>query len=489
VTRIDDGEGKKQFYQSHWNGKEWVKGVPEEFRVRIRLYRISDAVNQNAITQGKSVLIVEGEGIVDVLLEMGIAATCSIGGAGKWRKYGHQNYLEDLKGAKVVLCPDRDKPGINHCLDIEKDFPNAQWLYAYPDSPDWLEPPTKEGLDIADWVHDHKLTSEQIIAAIEPKRKFALEIDPLLQMKDHNILEEDPDLKPAKSKKTSGELLLEIAEQGHYFHTPDKVAYVDVSINGVRHTLPLRGKDFKGWLRHQYFCIHGKGIGSEILNQVLGVLEAKACFEGGTRDVYLRLAWHQDKIYLDLGTEDWSAVEIDENGWRIVTDYPVRFRRPKTLLPLFQPDPKGRIADLRPLLNVDDDNWVLVITFLLFCLYPRHPHPVLFLTGEQGVGKSFAATLLKSLGDPGKAPLIPAVADLRNLAIQAQNRWIVAYDNLSYISVDQSDAVCRISTGGGFSTRALFENDEEVVFEFIRELCSFLVYGGERRKGVFCWMK
>ena len=54
VTRIDDGDGKKQFYQSHWNSDKWAKGVPEEFRLRIRLYRISDAVNQNAIIQGKS---------------------------------------------------------------------------------------------------------------------------------------------------------------------------------------------------------------------------------------------------------------------------------------------------------------------------------------------------------------------------------------------------------------------------------------------------
>jgi hypothetical protein len=44
----------------------------------------------------------------------------------------------------------------------------------------------------------------------------------------------------------------------------------------------------------------------------------------------------------------------------------------------------------------------------------------------------------------------------------------MVYDNLSHLTANQSDALCRISTGGGFSTRTLYENDEETVFEFIR---------------------
>ena len=46
----------------------------------------------------------------------------------------------------------------------------------------------------------------------------------------------------------------------------------------------------------------------------------------------------------------------------------------------------------------------------------------------------------------------------------------MAFDNLSGISNFQSDALCRIATGGGFSTRTLHKNDEETVFEFIRPI-------------------
>jgi hypothetical protein len=168
VTRKDDGKGKKRIFQSHWNGKRWIKGLIPEIKAQLRLYRIGEPLNQDAIAHGQILLIVEGEGKVDLALEMGIAATCAIGGAGKWRHYGYPNYLEDLKGATVVLCPDRDVPGVKHCLDIEQDFPEAQWLYVYPDSPLWDNLPKKDGLDIADWVADYKLGAEASVGGDHP---------------------------------------------------------------------------------------------------------------------------------------------------------------------------------------------------------------------------------------------------------------------------------------------------------------------------------
>jgi hypothetical protein len=44
----------------------------------------------------------------------------------------------------------------------------------------------------------------------------------------------------------------------------------------------------------------------------------------------------------------------------------------------------------------------------------------------------------------------------------------VALDNLSDIKPWLSDCLCRLSTGGGFSTRTLFENDEETIFNATR---------------------
>lgn len=170
VTRNDKGNGSKSFYQSHWNGTAWVKGLTDQIKSQIHLYRIQEPINQNAIALGKPILIVEGEGKVDLLLLMGIAATCSIGGAGKWRHYGYPNYLKDLVKANVVLCPDRDTKGLKHCEDIAIDFPDGKWLYALPNSPLWERLPDNGGIDIADWIANGAIR-EDILGAIGEKRQ------------------------------------------------------------------------------------------------------------------------------------------------------------------------------------------------------------------------------------------------------------------------------------------------------------------------------
>ena len=52
--------------------------------------------------------------------------------------------------------------------------------------------------------------------------------------------------------------------------------------------------------------------------------------------------------------------------------------------------------------------------------------------------------------------------------IAANNSWALVFDNI--LGLDQwfSDFLCRLSTGGGFGTRTLSENDEETLFEAMR---------------------
>jgi putative DNA primase/helicase len=177
ITRKDNGAGKKNFYQSHFKDGQWLPKFPETERSRLHLYRIFDDINQQAIADNQLVFVVEGEGVADSLIALGIAATTAIGGAGKWKHYGYPNYVSDLKDARVVICPDCDIAGIKHTEAIGSDFPEARWLYAIPESPSWNNLPPKGGLDVADWINALKaegLSVEQvrslILAAVEPRR-------------------------------------------------------------------------------------------------------------------------------------------------------------------------------------------------------------------------------------------------------------------------------------------------------------------------------
>jgi hypothetical protein len=54
--------------------------------------------------------------------------------------------------------------------------------------------------------------------------------------------------------------------------------------------------------------------------------------------------------------------------------------------------------------------------------------------------------------------------------IAAKNGWLIPIDNLSRLPHWLSDALCRLATGGGFATRELYTNADEVLFDAQRPL-------------------
>ena len=75
------------------------------------------------------------------------------------------------------------------------------------------------------------------------------------------------------------------------------------------------------------------------------------------------------------------------------------------------------------------------------------------------------ARFLRELIDPVSAPVRCEPSTIRDLMISASNCRIMAFDNLSAVPTWLSDALCRLSTGGGFCTRQLHSNDEETIFD------------------------
>jgi hypothetical protein len=140
------------------------------------------------------------------------------------------------------------------------------------------------------------------------------------------------------------------------------------------------------------------------------------------------------------------------------------------MLPLPVPQAGGTIDAGRCVMNFSNDEWPLVEGGLVAALRPGKPFPILILNGEQGTAKSTTQRMLRDLIDPNKAALRSVPRDERDLVIAANNGWVIALDNLSGLRPWLSDALCRISTGGGFSTRALYENDEEMLFDSIRPI-------------------
>ena len=244
---------------------------------------------------------------------------------------------------------------------------------------------------------------------------------------------------------------------------------LDLEINGHRETWPIRGKGFRRWLARRYFEATDGAPSSEALQSALNVIEARAHFDAPQMDVHIRVAGHDGKLYLDLADDAWRAVEIDEAGWRIVDEPPVRFRRAAGMRPLPAPVTGGSVETLRAFLNVGGDNdFVLVVAWALAVLRDKGPYPVIVLSGEQGSAKSTFCAILRALLDPNTAPLRALPREDRDLFIAATNGHVLTFDNVSGLPGWISDTLCRLATGGGFAVRQLYTDQDEVLFDATR---------------------
>jgi hypothetical protein len=268
-------------------------------------------------------------------------------------------------------------------------------------------------------------------------------------------------------RKQQAALLVKLASAAELFHTPDEEAYASLSSHGHRETWRVGGRMFQRWLSHRFYEASRKAPNGGAMSDALRILEAMALFEGQKHTVFIRVARHDERtMYLDLVNDSWQAVEITSEGWKVVSNPPVRFQRARGMLPLPAPEDGGSIDELRRFLNVPGETeWVLVVAWLVGALRPERPYPVLVLQGEQGSAKSTTARFLRDLIDPNAVPLRDAPREARDLMIAATNAYAIVFDNLSHVQQWLSDTLCRLATGGGFATRELYTDREEVLFQ------------------------
>ncbi len=80
----------------------------------------------------------------------------------------------------------------------------------------------------------------------------------------------------------------------------------------------------------------------------------------------------------------------------------MKFVRSRGMRHLPIPDLGGNVDQLRLFLNVADEDWPLVLTWILAALRRRGPFPILTLNGEQGSSKSSPQQLGRLSLDDGQ---------------------------------------------------------------------------------------
>ncbi|MFI2077943.1 ATP-binding protein [Streptomyces triculaminicus] len=291
---------------------------------------------------------------------------------------------------------------------------------------------------------------------------------------------EDSGVDPDKKGPSQASQLAALARERYELFMSDDGRPYGVTIGGPNLALPLRGK---AGLRSQLARIfadtnNGTVPSQSALADAMTVLEGVAAM-ADPRTPHLRVARHDERIIVDLGTTDGRCVTVGPDGWQRLPASPVVFRRSGAMKPLPEPVRDGDgLAQLRRLLNTTDDGFRLLVAWLIATFIPDLPHPILAFRGEQGTGKSKGAAMVIGIVDPSGAPKRTAPRDLKSWAVQAFNSWAICLDNISIVPDWLSDALCRAVTGDGIVDRALYTDDDVVVLEFRRVLAMTTIDAG-----------
>jgi len=278
-------------------------------------------------------------------------------------------------------------------------------------------------------------------------------------------------------KMSVADQIIAMADSRYEFGTSDAGDLYAVPKDGPRIARLLRGGriSLRAELARMYYGLHGKAASSSALADAMLAIEGRAQAEDPV-PLHLRVAPLDKRpeggMVLDLGRADGRVVTINRSGWTVApaAEGQPLFRRSQLTQPLPVPKRGGSLKELRKLLNVTDESWPLMVSWLVSGLVPGIPHPLLFLSGEQGTAKSTATKMLVQLLDPSAAPARSTPKDPDDWATAAVGSWVVGLDNLSRIPEWLSDAMCRAATGDANVKRTLYSDSDVTVQEFRRVL-------------------
>lgn len=177
----------------------------------------------------------------------------------------------------------------------------------------------------------------------------------------------------------------------------------------------------------------------------------------------------EDKtIWYSLNDQKRRAVEIKKSGWDLV-DEPPCFRRFDHMGEQVPPDRTGDFKKIEEYITIDNyDEKILLIIWIVAQFIPAIEKPLLAIYGPQGSAKSTLSTLIRLLVDPSQLMLVTFPATTNELAQNLYQNYMPVYDNISKISLAQSDTLCRAVTGGGIQKRKLYTDAETITWSFKR---------------------
>ncbi len=283
---------------------------------------------------------------------------------------------------------------------------------------------------------------------------------------------------------------------------------------------PMDEAKFKNWISNIYFNKYQKLLNDEDLKKIVRILTARADSDGNIpiRKLDIRVRGYNeaeyksnggtaggsndddddsrsgvsnvgnvgsfgelvedfDAIYYDLTNKKWQAIKITSEGWELDKHPPFLFRRFGGEVPQAYPDrnyePDVLDTWITDALNLKLDyaatqKLVLKVKTVTDFWPNTTPKPILVLQASQGSGKTTGFELIRDLADPNSTLTMSMSRDIAQLKQDLAHNFVSFFDNVSDISEEQSNTLCRGVTGAGDRKRKLFEDEEDIINSYRR---------------------
>lgn len=434
-TRCDKSDGSKSFYFELPNGEKSLKGVQKI------LY------NLPAVIGADTVYLVEGEKCAEAVIKQGHTATTLCTGANsKW----DNTYNQYLENKNVIILPDNDNAGFKYAKMLKENLPFARVI---------LLNDLADKEDVYDWLQKgHSMAELGDLG----------EFDIISYFDKSDDVDENKEV--CKNKTQAEKLINLVLNNGmEFFHDTLKVAYVAIPFATHKEIYPVDSKNFNMILSKLYYETYSKVLKKDVVEQVKSVLSAKALFDNTSSvELSTRVAKVDDNIYYSLSNPLWQAVKINSNGWSIENNPPSIFTRYAHTKSQVIPSHNGDIYKILEYVNISEDYQLLFLCWLVSCFLPNIQHPIPIFHGEKGAAKSTVCKLLKAVIDPSELEVLALPKNSDALIVNFSKHWFLPFDNVSSITQDMSDTLCRAVTGDGVQKRKLFSDNDDCIYHFQR---------------------
>lgn len=256
-----------------------------------------------------------------------------------------------------------------------------------------------------------------------------------------------------------------------FAHDQYSDAIAIINDKGKRRAMPIASRKFRRWIERALYKVCRKPSSRGHVDSIIDVCSARGLFDGVKHHLEPRITHVGKVIYYDLGPK---VVRIDSTGWEIIDNAPVMFREYEIMKPQVLPMSGGNLDWLLDLFNIREPNDRIILkAWIVSAFVPWIAHPINATYGQQGSAKTTLTRLLIDLIDPNHVPDIH-LSDIPSLLQGADHRWVLPLDNVSYITSEMSDLLCKIVTGTGIQKRALYTNDDD----FFRSLRRIVIVNG-----------